>query len=99
MAAALYASQITRAKRFCPMAAANAAVEEANSGTCRSAATVRYLSRAAHESGALPDMLWKSGIPNVLPRRDWRDRKTSGNIAAPGANIESRQAMLGAEKI
>ena len=51
MAAALYASQITRAKRFCPMAAANAAVEEANSGTCRSAATVRYLSRAAHESG------------------------------------------------
>lgn len=52
MAAALYASQITRAKRFCPVAAANAAVEEANLGTCRSAATVRYLFRAAHELGA-----------------------------------------------
>jgi hypothetical protein len=50
-AAALYASQITRAKGFCPVAAANAAVEETNFGTCRSAATVYYLFRAAHELG------------------------------------------------
>jgi hypothetical protein len=98
VAAALYASQITRAKRFCPVAAANAAAEEANFGTCRSAATVRYLSRATHELGALPDILWKSGMANLLPRRDRRDRKPPGNIAAPGANIESRQAMLGEEK-
>jgi hypothetical protein len=35
----------------------------------------------------------------LLPRRDWRDRKTPGNIAAPGANIESRQAMLGEENM
>jgi hypothetical protein len=81
------------------VAAANAAAEEANFGTCRSAATVRYLSRATHELGALPDILWKSGTANLLPRRDRRDRKTPGNIAAPGANIESRQAMLGEEKM
>jgi hypothetical protein len=37
-------------------------------------------------------------MANLLPRRDRRDRKTPGNIAAPGPNIESRQAMLGEEK-
>jgi hypothetical protein len=37
-------------------------------------------------------------MANLLPRRDRRDRKPPGNIAAPGANIESRQAMLGEEK-
>jgi hypothetical protein len=36
--------------------AAKLAVEETNSGTCRSAATVRYLFRAAHELATRPDL-------------------------------------------
>ena len=90
-----YASQITRAKGFCPVAAANAAVDEANFGTCRSAATVRYLFRAAHELGAPPQNV--SGPADLLPRHDWRLENANKNRHA-GTNIESRQMRLGEEK-
>jgi len=64
-AAALSASQITRTKVFCPVAAANAAPDEANFGTCRPAATVCYLFRATHELRTSPDILREFGIGNV----------------------------------
>ena len=46
-AAAPYASQITRTKGICRVTDANATGEETNFSTCRSAATVRCLSRTA----------------------------------------------------
>src|SRR5262249_7306126 len=81
-AAALSASQITRTKVFCPVAAANAAPDEADFGTCRPAGSVRYLFRATHESRRSPDIMSKFVIGNVLARRARRLRETPENIVA-----------------
>ena len=93
MAAALYASQITRAKGFCPMTAANAVVEETNFGTCHSAATVCYLVRAAHELRTRTANFGPAERSKLFPAA-FLQRGNAGKSGSAGANIESRPATL-----
>lgn len=62
------------------MVAANAALQEANFGTCRSAATVRYLFRAAYELGRWRETPGESGVANLLLRRDFAAREKHQEI-------------------
>jgi len=76
------------------MTAANAAVGETNFGTCRFAATVCYLVRAAHELGTRPGNFGSAKPSKFVTAPRFAARKTPGKVAAPGANIESRPATL-----
>ena len=93
MAAALYASQITRAKGFCPMTAANAVVEETNFGTCHSAATVCYLVRAAHELRTRTGNFGPAERSKLFPAA-FLQRGNAGKSGSAGANIESRTRKI-----